>query len=325
MQVNYWVEREKWPYVPPTHLFFPDFFEQVGQAIFSDDWTGYETRDPDVQPELPSPTKIFEGDSDLVADPSLYRRHHMRARELIGCSLDKAVNSALTQQEWTEARDRWYEIDIRAPKNRMRRAVIRRIIHDGAAAGTLSFRIREPESGEFSDFGQAIWNCAREVVYPRFITCSLSQNRSDCMRSPPSDRSEREEYYLGFNQPLYIARKNARWALPHLVAWYRNEIDELPHSNDAAEPTQLVLVTPAPDNVPKNNHGENSEDLPLASLDAIEAFAAMLDAKKIPKRKVDTNLLKKHWDMADGAVPKLERVHKQMQGQPKGRRKEAKG
>lgn len=325
MKVDYWTERDKWPYAPPSHLFFPEFFEQVGQAIFPDEWSGHETRDPPVQPELPSPTKVFEGDTDIVSDLPLYRRYHLRARELLGHSMERPVNNTLTQQEWSAARDRWYEIDIRAPKCSERRSAVRRLIQDGASAGTLEFVTRKPDGGPFRGIQKDHWNCDRGVADVRFSKCSMTHRIADAMRSPPSGQSERADYFRGFTLPLFIERKNALWAIPHLTAWHRDELDELPEYKKQAKPVQLVPMAPeaSPPAEAANDSASSADNLP--SVEAIQAFAAKLDAEGLAKRKVDLDEIARRWDMSDGSLPKVESVRSEMKGQRRGRRKKTAG
>ena len=321
MAVNYWTEREKWPYVAPSHYFLPDVFEEVGKAIFGDEWTGLETRDPPARPEIPSPTKVFVGDTDVVADVDLYRKFRTRAHDLLGRTTDRERNLPVSWDEWRRARDRWYEIDLRAPRFRERRATVRAVLQDGAAAGTLIFESRGVNGGSFRTIHPGHWNCERRIADVRFSRCSLTSKIEDAMKPPPAGHLERAEYLRRFNLPLFVARRNARWAVPILAAWHRGELDDLP-----AYDTSPVAKAP---NGPEQSGSASAAPIaeqPSRSAAPIRpdeekcrALAAQFDQEGIAIRAVKASMISARWNPADGPVPKKDAITTLMDGRPKGR------
>lgn len=176
---KFWANKYDWPFVTPGYTFFPDAFEEIGKALFPEDWTGEEAVFMGAGEKIPSASDVFLPDSDAPKDFELLRKHQQDVFRLLDLPAGKRPP---TWDEWCEARTRWYDLDIRAPRIVARCNSAIDEIHNAAAEGLLVLTVRR--KGEMVDLPPSTWNCDRPLVCARFEHCALSTE--DPFQSPPS-------------------------------------------------------------------------------------------------------------------------------------------
>lgn len=85
-RVDYWTERNAWPFVKPGYLFLPDAFDRIGAKMFGADWAGEEGSFIPCGEAPPSPKFVFEKIGNAapgipafkIGNAALYNKHERR-------------------------------------------------------------------------------------------------------------------------------------------------------------------------------------------------------------------------------------------------------
>lgn len=290
LEINFWVERDRWPYIRPSLAFFPEVFDEVGSAIFGASWTFREMSELPIEPELPSPTKVFIGDSDAPADVSLYNRFRDRAFDLLGVAPGHLRQLPISWEQWRRARERWVAIELAEISAQPRRLAVFRLLHDAAAEGTLRFTARLPDGGRSAELSPSWWDLSYDVVLARFVTCAMPSKIEYARMAPPNDPDKRTRYYKGFDLPLVVSRQNLRWAIPHLVSWHEGSIQLLPaYDSEGSTATLNLIATDAPSD-PASPIGPGHQTPPVAKkpphrpgkrADSLDIFRARIEGGQV--------------------------------------------
>lgn len=181
---NIWRHKEQWPFVPSGFLYVPDAFDQIGEMLYGDEWTGEEGKFRQNVGRFPKPSQVFQGDTDVVADLEKYREGRLAVGLLLGIDMSRH-SSMLSNREWCEATDIWYHFDAGGPLLLRRRAAVIEFIHRHAEAGDLIFYIRR--EGEMLRVRRSAWNVEPPEVQGRIELGLLVPIRDEVRSLFPQD------------------------------------------------------------------------------------------------------------------------------------------
>ena len=172
---DFWSASESWPTDPVGYVFLARAFDELGRAMFPDDWTGKEALAADSK-ALPFLDHLGLHRSDRIHALRLLRSHRPDLVEPViterASLYGRLSDPVLSTEQWKVAAElSAKEVMQRGPVLQRQQAVVREIVRRCEAGELMSYG-RPVKGGNLADLSRATWRT--ELLAARVTQCQIN-------------------------------------------------------------------------------------------------------------------------------------------------------